>query len=180
MSDLQAELASLRRDLEDLRAKVEGRPVPPPPPPHNPMDDFSENLRADLNKKGRNAGIGSMRMALLLQMKGFTRAGTTSSTWTSLEDMPTEEQVRKNLEAYAKDPLTIRALYGFLRPFFEGKPLTLTGAELAESLGTDEGKVAAALQALIESDVIKEKRTAEGQAMYQLEFADPFIGLLLT
>ena len=179
MSDVRAEIEALRRDIEEIRAAMPAPRGPDLPPPHNPMDDFSQGLRDELKKKGEKTGVGVMRLAVIERLDKICRAGTTSNYWTSFENLPSEEQVIETLEAYSKNPLTVRAIYRLLRCFFEGKPMRLTRSELAESLGAGPEDVDRALLPLVNKDVVK-ARAGDPETGYELDFPDPFLSFFLV
>jgi hypothetical protein len=183
MSDVRAELEELRRDINEIRRAMGMSRSPHDVPDDNPAVGLDRDLKAQLQQKGRSAGIAVMRVAVTKRLgeREQTTAGTTTDHWTAFEDLPSEEKVAQNLEAYAANPLTVRALYGFLRAFFDGKPMRLSQSELSRDLGVGEAELEMALQPLIEKEVVKRKRSADSpEPQYELAFPDPVLMLLLT
>ena len=183
MSDVRAELDELRRDMDEIRRSMGLSRSPHDVPDDNPAVSLDQDLKAQLHQKGRSTGIAVMRVTVTKRLgeREQTSAGTTTDHWTAFEDLPSEENVAENLAAYAANPLTVRALYRFLRAFFDGKPMRFSSAELSGALGVDEVELELALQPLMEKEVVKRKRTAESpEPQYELAFPDPVLMLLLT
>lgn len=179
MDNVQEELETLRRDVEELKRVVAAIGPRYAPPSENPTDKLGEDLKEEIQKKGAKAGFSVMRVTYAHRINGGTSAGTTTNTWISAEDLPSVSRIQENMDAYSKHPLTIPALHRLMRQFFEGEWMRMTRTELAADLNTSEEELDTALNPLVMKEVVKLLPKPEGM-MYEIGFPDPVLILLLA
>src|SRR5438132_14200891 len=127
MTDIQEELASLRRDVDELLGRL---------PVGEPSGYFGEgtsglvneavvrHLKANLEREGKSRGIAISRVVLFYG-EGGTGCWSGHITMSSAAEMPKGTHLRESVAALAADPLALRAVRKLMAQFFDGKPMRM-------------------------------------------------------
>ena len=178
--DIQEELAQLRRDVDELRARF---------PAGELSGYFGEgtsgqvnealvrHLQVTMEKEGKTRGIAICRLVVSCNEGGsMCRSGII--TMRSTADLPKGDRLSQSVTALATDPLALRAVRKLIEPYFEGKPTQMLTAELAAALGTGEDELEASLRPLVADRMLRWSKMATGEEAYEIEDQEPHVLLL--
>jgi hypothetical protein len=182
MSDMREELERLRRDLDQLAARL-------PVGDAWPADEYGggssgrvnqalvRHLEADMAKEGKTRGIAICRVVVTKNEGGIAiRSGIITST--RAEDFQKPTKLRDSVVALATDSLALRAVRKLVEPYFDGKLMRITKAELAAALGVSEAEVEHSLRPLVSDKMILWSKTADGEEAYEIEDQEPHLLLI--
>src|SRR5207248_88962 len=96
-------------------------------------------------------------------------------TMGSAADLPKGDKLRESVTALATDPLALRAVRKLAEPFFDGKPMQMTKAELAAALDVTEAEVERSLLPLVADKRLRWSKTATGEELYEPESGEPHV-----
>jgi len=168
MSDTQAELETLRREIAELKAAQEQR-----------QDDgdsirgLNRLLREDLAKdENKAANLGILRSAVLTNRNGGNSVSSSATVYGHADKLPSADAFVSFITALAAQPLGLRAIHTLLVGHFEGKPLQQTKAELAQTLGVSEPEIEHALLPLVGNDSVRWGKNAQAEEYYVLNRHD--------
>lgn len=166
MSELLDELAALRRDVEDLKARLAAAGAAPAPEV-NWTDAVVAQMRKTLAQRGKEGGLGIVRAAVLLSPNGRTTGGYGIVTYLDADDLPSDADMIDKA-AFLGDPLRLRVLRHLAARFFAGEqPLRISKSELAALLGVEETVLEEALRPFVASDWLRWGKTADGDEFYE-------------
>src|SRR5438309_863589 len=127
------ELAQLRRDMDELKARF---------PAAEPSSEFGGGttgavnealvryLKVTLENENKSRGIAICGVVVSCNEGGImVRSGIL--TISSTADLPKGTKLRQSVAALATDPVALRAVRKLIEPYFDGKPMQMTKAELA-------------------------------------------------
>ncbi len=161
ITDIQAEIAALRREMGELRARA--APAPPE------QTDAAGDLRRSLTEKDKPNGLSVTHR--ITQIRGDGGSGTASYSVSvdDAADLPTDEQIAEKVARLAPlvQPLALRALSRLAEPHFEGKDKRRAKSDLAASLGVGEAEVEAAMTPLLDRYEVTWGKDASGQEYYE-------------
>jgi hypothetical protein len=163
IADIQTEIAALRREIGELRARQT-------PPARTEQPDAADDLRQRLAEKDALNGISVGHR--ITQIRGDGGSGTASYSVSidAAADLPTDEQIAEKVARLAplvQNPLVLRALRDLARPHFEGKDKRRSKSDLAASLGVGEAEVEAAMTPLLDRYEVTWGKDASGQEYYE-------------
>jgi hypothetical protein len=180
MTDIQEELAQLRRDVDELLARL---------PAREPSGAFGEgtsglvneavvrHLKATLEREGKSRGIAISRVVLMYG-EGGHGCWAGHITMSSAAEMPKGTQLRESVVALAGDPLALRAVRKLIEQFFDGRPMRMTKSELAVALGETETTVEDSLRPLVADGRLRWSKLATGEEAYEIADQEPHLVLL--
>jgi hypothetical protein len=170
MNDLQQQLDALRRDLDDLRGKLQPSPAGVSPDAANHVSDaIKQHLQDELDKNSKSWGISVGAIVAQLGPQTFSMA-INNVTLTDESNLPSDEKIVEQVERlarYVQDPRLLRALRYLLAPFFEGKPKQRTMAELAAALGVSPAEVEQIVRPVVEDKEMRWSKNADGEEFYE-------------
>jgi len=180
MNRQQEELARLRRDVDELMARL---------PAREPNASFGDgtsaqvneavlrHLRENLEREGKSRGIAISRVVVFYG-EGGTGIWSGHITMSSADSMPKGDKLRESVTALATDPLALRAVRKLLELFFEGKPMHMTKTELATALEVSEAEVERSLLPLVADKRLRWSKTATGEESYEMGDGEPHAALI--
>jgi hypothetical protein len=180
MDDIQEEVAQLRRDVDELLARLAA---------DEPSGAYGggtsglvneavlRHLRGNLEREGKSRGIAISRV-VIFHGEGGTGCWSGHITMSSATDLPKGAKLRESVAALATDPLALRAVRKLIEPFFEGQPMRMTKSELAGALGVGEDEVERSLLPLVADGRIRWSKAASGEELYEPESGEPHVVLL--
>jgi hypothetical protein len=186
MSDLQSEVAALRREVAELRAGLEALRSQEQHPPASDGERASQKLKEDLARSGKPAGIAVLEGVVLQRGQDSCTASGGQKIWTSADDLPSAQKLIDMITGLASEPLALRAMYKLVERFFEGGPrhkrpdeqMILPKAELAVALDIGETDLEKALLPLVANETLRWSKTATGEECYGFVRSDTFLHLL--
>jgi hypothetical protein len=135
------------------------------------------HLEAEMAQEGKSRGIAICRVVVTKNDGGISvRSGIITST--RAEDFQKPTKLRDSVVALATDPLALRAVRKLVEPYFDGKLMRMTKAELAAALEVGEAEVENSLRPLIADKMILWSKTAEGEEAYEIQDQEPHILLI--
>jgi hypothetical protein len=185
LSELRKDLEALRREVAELRAGRQSTASS-----GSPQDMVRSYLGRKLTaeaasvartkKEGKIAGAGVFRIVALHQDPSRNYFMADEPCFYDAASLPPEQKL-VDLGA-ALNPLAARAVYEFLRAFFDGQPmpLCLMKSELAASLETTGPDLDNALRLSVANRTMRWGKTAEGDEYYEMVRPDTFVLLLGT
>lgn len=181
LADVQNDLAALRRELDALRARLAASALPEQDMINVAGDAMRRHLKQSLTEKNKASGISVG--SLINQIRGEGGAGTSFDivTLCDASDLPTDEQIAEKVAraaVFAQNPLILRALRCLAEPYFDGKEMRRSKADLAAALGVAEADVEAALTPMLDKYGVRWGKDAAGEEYYTWS-GDRFAMLLL-
>lgn len=180
ITDLQNDLAALRREMDGLRARLDDAPAGQDAPDVGKI--MRHHLKQNLAEKGAGSGISIG--CIINQIRAGGNEGTTFGVTNLHEaaDLPTDEQITEKiarLAVFVQNPLTLRALRCLVEPHFDNQEMRRTKADLAAMLGATEADVEAALTPMLDKYEVRWGKDADRQEYYTWP-GNGFAMLLLT
>jgi hypothetical protein len=163
IADIQTEIAALRREMGELRARTAAPAMPQPP-------DAANDLRRHLAEKDKANGISVSHRITQIRADGGSGTASYSVSISDAADLPTDEQIAEKVARLAPlvgNPLALRALRDLARPHFEGRDKRRAKSDLAASLGVGEAEVEAALTPLLDRYEVTWGKDSSGQEYYE-------------
>ena len=181
LTDVQSDLAALRQELDGLRVRLAASAPPEQDLANVAGDIMRRHLKQSLAEKDKTSGISVG--SLINQIRGEGGAGTSLDivTLCDASDLPTDEQIAETVArvaVFAQNPLILRALRCLAEPYFDGKEMRRSKAELAAALTVAEADVEAALTPMLDRYGVRWGKDAAGQEYYTWS-GDRFAMLLL-
>jgi hypothetical protein len=180
MSNVQEEIARLRRDVDELKARLSA----PAPPAYFGNDTSAQvneavlrHLQEDLQREGASRGIAISRVVVFYG-EGGTGIWSGHITMSRAASMPKGDKLRDSVAALATDPIALRAARTLLERFFDGKPMQMTKAELAAAVGASEAEIERSLLPLVADRRLRWSKTATGDEMYEIGEGEPHLALI--
>jgi len=167
ITDIQNDLAALRREMDGLRARLTAAPAEQDAPDIGQI--MRRQLKQSLTEKSKTTGISVG--SLINQVRGTGGEGTAFNIVTpdEVSDLPTDEQIAEKvarLSLFVQNPLILRALRCLAEPYFDDKEMRRSKADLAALLGITEAEVEAALTPMLDKYEVRWGKDAEGQEYY--------------
>ena len=180
LTDIQNDLATLRREVDGLRARLEAAPAGQDAPDVGQI--MRRHLKQSLTEKGSGSGISIG--CVINQVRAGGNEGTAFGVTNLQEasDLPTDEQITEKiaqLSVFVRNPLTLRALRCLVEAHFDDKEMRRPKADLAARLGVTEAEVEAALTPMLDKYEVRWGKDADGQEYYTWP-GNGFAMLLLT
>ena len=163
LADVQAELAALRREMDEVRARTA-------PAPMNDQPDDMETLRRGLAEKDRRNGLTVSHRVTQIRGDGGSGNASYSVSFDNAADLPTDAQIAEKVARLAPlvgNPLALRALRDLAAPHFEGRDKRRAKSDLAASLGATEAEVEAALTPLLDHYEVTWGKNSSGREYYE-------------
>jgi hypothetical protein len=180
MGDVQKELERLRRDVDELLARVAAG-EPSAATDRSTSDLANEacvrHLKAAMEREGKTRGIGIFRVVVLVN-EGHSSITSGMITSVDADDFRKPTQLRASLAALATDPLIIRAVRKLAERFLDGQPAEMKKAEMAAALGVSESELENSLRPLVADDMLLLRKSAAGEETYELHPSEPDVLLL--
>ena len=181
LADIQNDLDSLRQELKALQA-WKATALPPEKDLHSVAGDaLQRQLKQSLTENNKTSGISVG--SLINQIRGTGGAGTSFDivTLQDASDLPTDEQIAEKvarMAVFVQNPLILRALRDLAEPYFDGKEMRRSKADLAAALNVTEAEVQDALTPMLDKYGVRWGKDTDGQEYYTWS-GDRFAMLLL-
>jgi hypothetical protein len=175
MSEMREELERLRRDVDQLLARLPAATAPEPTTPSatgTANNALVRHLKEQLAAEGKTRGIVIARVVIIMN-DGHTSMSSGVITSSNPEDFRKPTQVRESTAAMVTNPIAIRAARELAARFLEGGSGSMTKAELAATLSTSESDVEAALRPLVADEMLRWSKSAAGEEIYELGMQEP-------
>lgn len=180
MSDMREELERLRRDVDELLARLpEAERLRPAGKPTSEVvnEAFVQHVKQNMTRDGKKRGIGICRIVVVMDEQGTSVcSGMITSVDTADFRKPTK--LRATVAALANDPLALRAVRRLVEPFFDGKPMRMTTAELAAALEVSAAAVEASLRPLVADNRLRWMKSETGEETYEIQGEEPHLLLI--
>jgi hypothetical protein len=178
MSDMREELERLRRDVDQLMARLPVVDASVEPSESGQVNDaLVRKLEADLAAGGKTRGIAIGRIVVIKDGRG-TSVASGIITSVRAEDFQKPTKLRASVAALATDPLAIRAVRKLIEPFFDGQPMRMTKAALAAAFGASDEELENSLRPLVADKMLLWSRSATGEETYEIHGTEPHILLI--
>ncbi len=180
VTDIQNDLAALRREVDGLRARLDAAPAGQDAPDVGQI--MRRQLRQSMTEKGAGSGISIGCVINQIRAGGNEGTAFGLNNIHGAADLPTDAQITEKiaqLSAFVRNPLTLRALRCLVEPHFEDREMRRTKADLAARLGVTEAEVEAALIPMLDKYEVRWGKAADGQEYYTWP-GNGFAMLLLT
>lgn len=186
MSDVRDEVERLRRDVARLRERLSQDEIEPRPgTPRRGSegsgapamgDVLRARVKAARAKSGDAVAFGVARVAVYADTRGGSADSDATSIWTGpIRELPPDEKLQASATVLAHTPFQMRAMHRLLSRMYEGQPMQMTRAVLAEALGVDAAALERELAPLVKKKTLREFQTAEGEQSYELNRWDLFL-----
>jgi hypothetical protein len=184
MSDMREELDQLRQQVNELMSRF-----PAAAGPAWPADEYGggssgrvnqalvRHLEAEMAEHGETRGIAICRIVVAKNEGGISvRSGIITST--RAEDFRKPAKLRDSVATLATDPLALRAVRKLVEPYFDGKLMRMTKAELAAALEVSEAEVENSLRPLVADKMLRWSKSADGEEAYEIQDEEPHVLLI--
>jgi hypothetical protein len=180
MSEMREELERLRRDVNDLLARLPATEQPRPaekPTSEIVSEAFVRHVKENMTGDGKKRCIGICRIVVVTDEQ-HTRVCSGLITSTRAADFRKPTKLRATVAALANDPLALRAVRRLVEPFFDGQPMQMTKAELAAALEVTEEEVESSLRPLVADKRLRWIKTEAGEEAYEVQSEEPHLLLI--
>jgi hypothetical protein len=180
MSEMREELERLRRDVNELLARLPATEQPRPaekPTSEVVNEAFVRHVKENMARDGKKQCIGICRIVVITD-EHHTSVCSGLITSAKAADFRKPTKLRATVGALASDPLAIRAVRRLVEPFFDGQPMRMTKVELAAALEVSEAEVEASLLPLVADNRLRWSKTATGEESYEIQNEEPHLLLI--
>jgi hypothetical protein len=175
MSDAREELRGLRRDVDRVKERL---PAGGSKRGRQPGlgDVLEAQVREARTKSGESVAFGVARVAVYADTLGGAATSDHTGIWTGpIRELPSEEQLRASAAVLAHTPLQMRVMHRLFSPLYDGQPMQMTKAALAEAVGVDEATLERELAPLVTKKTLRHFKTTQGEEAYELKRWDLFL-----
>ncbi len=180
MTDVQRELEQLRRDVDELLARL---PAEEPPGAYGEgtsgrvNEALMDHLKVTMEREQRTRGIAICRLVASCN-EGGTMVRSGIITMTTAAELPKGTRLRASIIALATDPVALRAARKLIEPYFDSQPTRMLKSTLAAALAVGEEELEASLRPLVADGSLRWSKTATGEEEYEIADVEPHVLLL--